>query len=382
MPTYRTMKQGILKEGQKSGIGMGGCGRVEILRCVKGLKPGMAEWYIKFVDFKVENTHQSDLLVYITKRRTVKRRQRYVETRDFRVLLDVGSGGRCKGPGARGTFVQPLFNVPIERDITGVFVAKPRTVRPITSDTQIHLWCQLQNKSDRDPAEWYPILHEQRKKLEDMFFERATSTTKLKLSGGDGRKKLEWLRVNAQKAFDQFDEDGSGAVDYGEYIRMLRYLQLFLLPCDSRRIFQNCDMDDTSELDRDQFEVALYVIITVQEYQRQAAEAAAAAMQRPGTEESSFSSQVDGSAPDHPTMRLQPHEAFESFDNDRDGLLDQLEFNEGLRSLGVVPAAPRDPLSQEEDLRRLMDKLLDEVQDEINTKQDAEDPTRLVTFVS
>ena len=81
---------------------MGGCGRVEILRCVKGLKPGMAEWYVKFVDFKVENIHQSDLLVYITKRRTVKRRQRYVETRDFRVLLDVGSGGRCKGPGARG----------------------------------------------------------------------------------------------------------------------------------------------------------------------------------------------------------------------------------------------------------------------------------------
>ena len=81
-------------------------------------------------------------------------------------------------------------------------------------------------------------------------------------------------------------------------------------------------------------------------------------------------------------MRLQPHEAFESFDNDRDGLLDQLEFNESLRSLGVVPAAPRDPLSQEEDLRRLMDKLLDEVQDKINPKQDAEDPTRLVTFVS
>jgi Leucine-rich repeat (LRR) protein/Ca2+-binding EF-hand superfamily protein len=385
MPIYRTMKQGILKGAQKPNTGMGGSGRVEILRCVKGLKKGMAEWYIKFIDLTVVNKYQADLMVYITKRR-VKKRQRGVELRDYRVLLDVGNGGRAKGPGIKGTFVQPLFNVPLERDITGVFIAKPQSVRPITSDTQIHLWCELQNKSDRDPAEWYPVLHEHRKTLEDMFIERANSTTALDMGGNSRQateKKLKWLKENAKKAFDRFDADKSGAVDYGEYIRMLRYLQLFLLPCDSRRIFQNCDMDDTGELDSDQFEVALYVIMTIQEHQQKAAEQAAAAMHRPGTTDTgSSSSGRGGSDKDHqPTMRLQPHEAFESFDGDRDGLLDQLEFNEALRSLGVVQSAPRDPLSQEADLQRLMDTLLEEVSDGTQDEtRDKEDPTRLVSF--
>lgn len=349
MPTYRTMKQGILKQAQKPGSGMGGEGRVEIMRCVKGLKKGMAEWYVKFIDLKVTNKHQSDLMVYITKRKSVRKRQRYIESRDYRVRLDVGNGGRAKGPGIKGTFVQPLFNVPLERDITGIYIAKPQTVRPLTSDTQIHLFCELQNKSDRDPAEWYPILHEQRKTLEDMFFERANSTTSLDMGDGRGSatsKKLKWLKNNAQKAFDKFDDDGSNSVDYGEYIRMLRYLQLFLLPCDARRVFVNCDMDDTTELDRDQFEVALYVIMTIQEHQAKLAAQAAAAMYRPGSVDTTGSNGKSGG--EHaPTMRLQPHEAFESFDGDRDGLLDQLEFNEALRSLGVVKSAPRDPLSQE-----------------------------------
>ena len=379
------MKQGLLREGQKPGLGMSGSGRIEILRCVKGLRKGMAEWYIKFIDLKLQNKHQSNLIVYITKRRSGLQKQRYIEEHDFKLLLDVGVGGCAKGPDVKGTFVQPVFNVPLERDITGCFIVKPKADKPISGDTQIHVWCPLQNKSDRDPAEWYPILHEHRKNLEDMFFERAASSKKNSSNAALGStssttaSKLRFLKQNAQKAFDRFDADGSGTVDVGEYSKMLRYLELFLLPCDSKQIFNNCDMDDTGELDQDQFEVALYVIMTIQDHQSRAASeaAATAAANGSGSREGGDGDDDDGSQ--HPTMRLAPHEAFESFDNDKDGLIDQLEFNEALRCLGVVKSSPKDPLSQEADLRRLMDKVLEQNGKEDNG--DDEDPTRLINFV-
>jgi hypothetical protein len=234
MPMYRTMKQGLLKEGQKPGTGWGGSGRIEILRCVQGLRKGMAEWYIKFIDLTLENKNQSDLVIYITKRHKVHKQQRYIEEEDYKLLIDRGIGGCAKGPGVKGTFVQPLFNVPLERDITGIYIAKPSKERPLTATTQIHLWCQVLNKSDRDPAEWYPILHEHRKTLEDMFFQRQNAT----VNQNDGRlndghtstaNKLRYLKANAQKAFDRFDEDGSGTVDIG---KMMLVFVLQRILCD------------------------------------------------------------------------------------------------------------------------------------------------------
>jgi hypothetical protein len=136
-------------------------------------------------------------------------------------------------------------------------------------------------------------------------------------------------------------------------------------------------MDDTGELDQDQFEVALYVIMTIQHAQREAASEAA----RITKEKNGVAGSTDDAAA--PTMRLEPHEAFTSFDNDQDGLLDQLEFNEALRSLGVVKSAPKDPLNQEADLKRLMDAILEEIPSGLKEDKDKpeDDPTRLVTFV-
>jgi Ca2+-binding EF-hand superfamily protein len=385
MPTYRTMKQGLFREGQKTGLGLGGSGRVEILRCVKGLKTGMAEWYVKFIDLKLENKYQSDLIIYITKRKIVHKKQKDIENKDFTFHIDIGVGGCAKGPAVKGTFIQPIYNVPLERDITGLYIAKPGEEKPLTADTQIHLWCQVLNKSDRDPAEWYPILHQHRKSLEDMFFQRKNATRKKKDDGSTSitddnistDQKLRLLKNNASKAFDRFDADNSGSVDLGEYNKMLRYLELFLLPCDSKRIFYNCDMDDTGELDQDQFEVALYVIMTIQEYQSKAAKMAKDAASKSGAIED------NDDRDENTSMRLEPHEAFESFDNDQDGLLDQLEFNEALRCLGVIESAPKDPLTQEEDLKRLMDQLLEEIPSGLDTQEDEtmNDPTRLITFV-
>lgn len=136
-------------------------------------------------------------------------------------------------------------------------------------------------------------------------------------------------------------------------------------------------VDDTGELDQDQFEVALYVIMTIQHAQREAALEAA----RITKEKNGVAGSTDDAAA--PTMRLEPHEAFTSFDNDQDGLLDQLEFNEALRSLGVVKSAPKDPLNQEADLKRLMDAILEEIPSGLKEDKDKpeDDPTRLVTFV-
>ena len=364
----RTVKQGVFRSVDKDG-GSKFHGNIEILRVVQGRKRGEPEFHMRVDRLILHNPHNAELYFYMSKRRRPVfgwKKLRKIEMRDDCVYLDRGSGGRVKGVGIDGVITQPLPGIPLAHQINAIFIAKPKRMRPITIDTQVFLYAELVNKADRDPSIWYPVLHEQRRMLEDIFFERQRrfeedfQNMEDNVNLDDAEKSLNWLTANAQKAFTQFDEDGSGAVDEGEFNKMLRHLKFFLLPCNATALFKHCDMEGNNELDRDQFEVAIYCIKVLEEARRHEN------AERGGRRKAD--------------LTLQPYEAFNSFDTDQDGLIDQLEFNEGLRSLGVITSTPSDALAQESRLRNLMNRVIKDSTTAVSKKSLMNDPTRLATY--
>jgi Ca2+-binding EF-hand superfamily protein len=98
--------------------------------------------------------------------------------------------------------------------------------------------------------------------------------------------------------FTLFDDDDSGLIDYGEFRKVLPMLDIHISDAKAYRYFKMCDSDGSNEIDLDEFKVALYLCDPT-------------------------SGNPVGFKP---TKFLTPMDAFEMFDEDASGFLDEDEF--------------------------------------------------------
>lgn len=114
-------------------------------------------------------------------------------------------------------------------------------------------------------------------------------------------------KKSPDEIFDEFDEDGSGFMDYDEFAAMLPALGIKMTDAKALKYFRVCDADGSGEIDREEFQVALFACDPV------------------NGNPLGFS----------PNKLLTPQDAFEMFDEDGSGKLDEDEFFVLLEYLGI-----------------------------------------------
>ena len=114
-------------------------------------------------------------------------------------------------------------------------------------------------------------------------------------------------KAKPEDVFTEFDKDGSGFIDYDEFIVMLPQLGINMTEAKALKYFRLCDADGSGEIDVDEFKVALFACDPV------------------NGNPCGFS----------PNKLLTPQDAFEMFDEDGSGKLDEDEFFVLLEYLGL-----------------------------------------------
>jgi alpha-tubulin suppressor-like RCC1 family protein/Ca2+-binding EF-hand superfamily protein len=110
-----------------------------------------------------------------------------------------------------------------------------------------------------------------------------------------------------EDVFVLFDEDGTGLISFSEFKRMLPYLDINISDAKSFRYYRMCDTDGSGEIDIDEFKVALFTC-----------------------------DPTNGNPVGFkPSRNLTPLDAFEVFDEDFKGLLDEDELMYALEYLQV-----------------------------------------------
>ena len=113
--------------------------------------------------------------------------------------------------------------------------------------------------------------------------------------------------MSPEELFVLFDEDESGLISYKEFRRMLPYLSVEISDAKALKYFRICDSDHDDNIDIDEFRVALYIC-------------------NPTT---------GNTVGFMPYKYLTPLDAFEVFDDQQVGLLDEDEFHFALEYLGI-----------------------------------------------
>ena len=136
----------------------------------------------------------------------------------------------------------------------------------------------------------------------NMFEDEVVLTEKQKLRQKMDQDKVamkEMLKqMTAIDIFVLFDDDDSGCIDYEEFRRMLPMLDINIPDAKAFRYFRMCDTDGSGEIDLDEFKVALF------------------------TCDPTSGNPVGFK----PSKYLTPMDAFEMFDEDKSGFLDEDEF--------------------------------------------------------
>ena len=97
--------------------------------------------------------------------------------------------------------------------------------------------------------------------------------------------------------FEQFDVDKSGTIDFKEFQEMLRHLKMHMSLPKMLKYFRLCDIDASGEISFEEFKLALYAC------------------------------DADGNLVGFsPSKLLSPQDAFEMFDKDNSGEIDEEEF--------------------------------------------------------
>ena len=115
-------------------------------------------------------------------------------------------------------------------------------------------------------------------------------------------------RRPAREIFDQFDKDGSGSIEFEEFVEMLPSIGIKMNEAKAKTFFRACDQDFSGSIDFDEFKLALH-----------AADGA-------GGNSLGFT----------PKEYIGPHDAFEMFDEDFSEALNEDEFAVALEYLGLT----------------------------------------------
>ena len=135
----------------------------------------------------------------------------------------------------------------------------------------------------------------------EKFLKSGNSTDiKNQMSKGKDDPKMKAMikSMTPEDIFQLFDEDGSGLISYPEFKNMLPYLEINICDAKAYRYFKLCDTDGSGEIDIDEFRVALF------------------------TCDPTSGNPVGFK----PGKNVTPMDAFEIFDVDLSGLLDEDEF--------------------------------------------------------
>ena len=120
-----------------------------------------------------------------------------------------------------------------------------------------------------------------------------------------GKAKKDWRKATPEEVFARFDEDNSGAIDFEEFKTMLPELNVNLSEAKALKYFRQCDTDGSGEIGLEELRVALFM-----------------------TEPNS-----GNSVGFKPSSILSPKDAFEMYDEDGSGTLDEDEFSLALEYL-------------------------------------------------
>ena len=113
--------------------------------------------------------------------------------------------------------------------------------------------------------------------------------------------------MTPEEVFKTFDTDESGLLSYDEFRRMLPALNIEISDAKAFRYFNLCDTDGSGEIDIDEFKVALFTC-----------------------------DPTSGNPVGYqPSKFLSPFDAFETFDEDKSGFLDEDEFHFAMNYLGL-----------------------------------------------
>jgi len=112
--------------------------------------------------------------------------------------------------------------------------------------------------------------------------------------------------TEARSFFDKYDTDGSGLISFDEFRTMLPELGINISVPKMKKYFRFCDTDDSGAIDFEEFKVSLFLF-------------------DPQGNPVGFS----------PNALLSPRDAFEMFDKDQSGKLDEDEFHFLLQYLEI-----------------------------------------------
>jgi len=113
------------------------------------------------------------------------------------------------------------------------------------------------------------------------------------------KMKTDWKKSTPEELFVKYDADGSGEIDFNEFKIMLPELGITLSEAKAFKYFRQCDTDGGGAIDLAEFRVALYIL------------------DPDGGNAVGFK----------PNSLLGPRDAFDLFDEDRSGSLDEDEFS-------------------------------------------------------
>jgi Ca2+-binding EF-hand superfamily protein len=114
-------------------------------------------------------------------------------------------------------------------------------------------------------------------------------------------------QLSYEEIFDVFDDDDSGLISFDEFRKLLPYLGITVNDAKAYRYFRLCDIDGSGQIDVDEFKVVLFLC------------------------DPSSGNQVGYT----PKQYVTPLDAFELFDEDHSGDMDEDEFAYAMEYLGM-----------------------------------------------
>ncbi len=121
---------------------------------------------------------------------------------------------------------------------------------------------------------------------------------------------LDALHLNAKQVFASFDEDGDGKIDYDEFLGMLKELGINITDAKALKYFRRIDADGSCSININEFRIALFAL---------------------DPQSGSFCGFS-------PSTLLTPMDAFEVFDKDGSGSINEDELFFALQYLGIKVA--------------------------------------------
>jgi Ca2+-binding EF-hand superfamily protein len=186
-----------------------------------------------------------------------------------------------------------------------VVIVKLATNRPITPFPVVYCFADLNDSQARMARGAGDALHMIR---ETDFVKRAQIV--VSQEGGDSTLSkdaatsvlLKYAATVAKKAFKKIGKTSHDELTFQEFKKMLDDCNIIVLEARAQQLFRTCDLDDSNEIGIGEFEIAIIM------------------------------NEKLGPSP----LESKMHDIFDTFDVDRSGAIDELEYFEAVQALGVT----------------------------------------------